>query len=175
VVEKIHSSEFYGDLENKVKEIKQNIDAILKEHKIQMRSIEDDIVNEINNAATKRAKGELGKKIAEFFKPHIAKIQQHIQNLGDAAKDHATNIHETLKGHVNTLVEKLQPHVEKMKEHGNTLIGHGNNAVDALKSAVTDILNETFKNMAGTIKDAINTGKDAVTTVTDHVSGAIQA
>ncbi|XP_074659460.1 uncharacterized protein LOC141912142 [Tubulanus polymorphus] len=164
-VEKMHESDFVNGLGDKVNEIKAEIENIMKEHNIVMRSVEDDMESDISRAAKK---AKLGKKIADFFKPHIDTVKGHLQTIGDLAKTHATNIHSAAKVHINDLADK-------MMEHGKTLVGHGKTAVDQLKEAVTDILNETFKNMAGTIKDAIDTGKDSINTITDHVAGAVEA
>jgi len=158
VIARIHESDMYNNAEEKVHEIKAEINKVLKEHNIVLREVADDLTR----------KGKVGQKIADFFKPHIEKVKGHINNIGDLAKEHATNVHEAAKAHINDLAGK-------MLEHGKTLVGHGQKAVDQLKEAVTDILNETFKNMAGTIKDAIETGKDSINTITDHVNNAAQA
>merc|ERR1711979_13401 len=140
-------------LKDKLSSIKDKIDAVVSGHK--------------------RATRALGQKITDFFKPHIDKITEALQNTGNAIKDHSTNIWETIKGHAGALGDKLQGHLDQLKEHGNTLVGHGTDAVNALKESVTDILNQTFQNVVGTIKDSIDTGKDAINVVGEHINGAV--
>jgi len=158
IVAKIHESDVYKNAESKLREIKLQIDDAIRTHSLGIRDVENSF----------SANGKVGEKIADFFKPHIEKVKGHINKLGDLAKEHATNVHEAAKAHLDDLAGK-------MVEHGKTLIGHGQTAVDQLKEAVTDILNETFKNMAGTIKDAINTGKDSIDTIHGHITESIQA
>lgn len=160
------------DVVDKVKEWKDKISSLIAGHKRATRMIEARLVHQVASAFPVYRR-DVGQSIADFFKPHIDKINEVLGNVGDAAKDHANNLWNTIKDHANTLGDKLQGHVDKLKEHGNTLIGHGTDAVNALKESVTDILNQTFQNMVGTIKDSIDTGKDAINTVGEHVNGAV--
>jgi len=128
----------------------------------------DKLVAEVTGARLRR---DVGQSIADFFKPHIDKINGLVQQIGSTTTDHAKNLWQNLQDSAADLKDKLSGHVDTLKEHGQTLVGHGKDAVDALQQSVTDILNSTFQNMVGTIKDAIDTGKDAIDTVGNHVAG----
>jgi len=120
-----------------------------------------------------RLRRDLGQKITDFFKPHINKINDLVQQIGSTTTNHAQNLWQNLQDSASDLKDKLSGHVDQLKEHGQTLVGHGKDAVNALKDSVTDILNSTFQNMVGTLKDAIDNGKDAINVVGEHVAGAV--
>jgi len=159
-------------LKDKIAAIKEQIDAVINVHHHASRAITAQMSDDVANALPVYRR-DFGQKIKDFFKPHINKIQEVLGNTGDAIKEHSGNLWETIKGHAGALGDKLQGHLDKLKEHGQTLVGHGKDAVNALKESVTDILNQTFQNMVGTIKDSIDTGKDALNVVGEHINGAV--
>merc|ERR1711979_30476 len=159
-------------LKDKIAAIKNKIDAVVQGHKRATRAITFQMGHDVASAFPVYRR-DVGQKIKDFFKPHLDKIQEVLGNTGNAIKDHSTNLWETIKGHAGALGDKLQGHLDKLKEHGQTLVGHGSDAVNALKESVTDILNQTFQNMVGTIKDSIDTGKDAINVVGEHINGAV--
>merc|ERR1712050_492308 len=183
----------YGDvvkgLIEKIKEVANNLLALVgitkREVDLVARSAVKDLVDKyveqlkellkdmLTPAQEARLRRDLGQKITDFFKPHIDKINNLVQQIGSASKDHAANLWQNLQDSASDLKDKLSGHVDKLKEHGQTLVGRGKDAVNALKDSVTDILNSTFQNMVGTIKDAIDTGKDAINVVGEHVNGAV--
>merc|ERR1712020_699128 len=142
---------------DKIKEVANNLLALVgitkREVDLVARSAVKDMLTPAQEARLRR---DLGHKITDFFKPHIDKINNLVQQIGSASKDHATNLWQNLQDSASDLKDKLSGHVDKLKEHGQTLVGHGKDAVNALKDSVTDILNSTFQNMVGTIKDAID-------------------
>merc|ERR1712050_801853 len=159
-------------LKDKLSSIKDKIDAVVSGHKRATSALGHKMTHDIARAFPMYRR-DVGQKITDFFKPHIDKITEALQNTGNAIKDHSTNIWETIKGHAGALGDKLQGHLDQLKGHGNTLVGHGTDAVNALKESVTDILNQTFQNVVGTIKDSIDTGKDAINVVGEHINGAV--
>jgi len=185
LIEKIKA---HPDLD-KIKEVANNLLALVgitkREVDLVARSAVKDLVDKyveqlkellkdmLTPAQEARLRRDLGQKITDFFKPHIDKINNLVQQIGSASKDHATNLWQNLQDSASDLKDKLSGHVDKLKEHGQTLVGHGKDAVNALKDSVTDILNSTFQNMVGTIKDAIDNGKDAINVVGEHVNGAV--
>merc|ERR1712050_197078 len=185
LIEKIKA---HPDLD-KIKEVANNLLALVgitkREVDLVARSAVKDLVDKyveqlkdllkdmLTPAQEARLRRDLGQKITDFFKPHIDKINNLVQQIGSASKDHATNLWQNLQDSASDLKDKLSGHVDKLKEHGQTLVGHGKDAVNALKDSVTDILNSTFQNMVGTLKDAIDTGKDAINVVGEHVNGAV--
>merc|ERR1711979_111734 len=178
LIEKIKA---HPDLD-KIKEVANNLLALVgitkREVDLVARSAVKDLVDKyveqlkellkdmLTPAQEARLRRDLGQKITDFFKPHIDKINNLVQQIGSASKDHATNLWQNLQDSASDLNDKLT-------EHGQTLVGHGKDAVNALKDSVTDILNSTFQNMVGTLKDAIDTGKDAINVVGEHVNGAV--
>jgi len=185
LIEKIKA---HPDLD-KIREVANNLLALVgitkREVDLVARSAVKDLVDKyveqlkellkdmLTPAQEARLRRDLGQKITDFFKPHIDKINDLVQQIGSASKDHATNLWQNLQDSASDLKDKLSGHVDKLKEHGQTLVGHGKDAVNALKDSVTDILNSTFQNMVGTLKDAIDTGKDAINVVGEHVNGAV--
>jgi len=136
----------------------------------QLKQLLKDLLSKDQEARLRR---DLGKNIADFFQPHINKINDLVKQIGSTTTDHAKNLWQNLHDSASDLKDKLSGHVDQLKEHGQTLVGHGKDAVSALQESVTDILNSTFQNMVGTLKDAIDTGKDAIDTVGAHVDGAV--
>lgn len=118
------------------------------------------------------ALAQIGKSIGDFFKPHVDNIIEGVKNMGNSLKDAAGNALETIKGHVDTLGEKLKGHVEELKNHGEQILGHGANALNALKEAVGDILNQTLGNVGKNINGIIDTGKDAAKVIGEHIIGS---
>ena len=62
--------------------------------------------------------------------------------MGESLKNAAGSALESVKGHVNTLGEKLKGHVDELKNHGEKILGHGSDALNALKDAVGDIISK---------------------------------
>jgi len=134
------------------------------------KEFKDKLIAEVMGTRLRR---DLGEKITSFFKPHVDKLTNMVQQAGNAAKDHAQNLWQNIQDSATDLQGKLQVHLDQMKEHGQTLVGHGKDAVDALQQSIKDILNQTFQNMVGTVIDGINTGKDAIDTVGNHIDNAV--
>merc|ERR1712243_432865 len=118
------------------------------------------------------ALAQIGQSIGDFFKPHVDKIVEGVKSMGESLKNAAGNALETIKGHVNTLGDKLKGHVDELKNHGEKILGHGANALNALKDAVGDIINQTIGNIGENVKGIIDTGKDAGKVIGEHISGS---
>merc|ERR1711893_94382 len=92
------------DVVDKLNQFKDKITSLISGHKRAMRAIEAEMVHNVALAFPVYRR-DLGQKIADFFKPHINKIQDTLSKIGDAAKGHATNILDTLKENSNKLAE----------------------------------------------------------------------
>jgi len=176
-------AEIFGKIKATVGLTKRNIDFVAREIENDLAGrfinefedyLRDQVPGVVGGRDTEKIRRATKNQFTDFFKPHIEKLKQHVDNIGKTASSHAGNIHTTLKGHITELQGKLQGHVDEMKGHGQKMVGHGKNAVTALKNAVTQILGQTFIDMAGTTMDALGTISSAVGVIAEHVAGATQ-
>lgn len=112
-----------------------------------------------------QALSEWGKKLGEFFKPHVDKLVEHVKTVGGMVKGHVTNAANMVKQHLAGLGDKLKTHVDTLREHGKAIAGHGIDALNQARTAIVDILKGTYDKMAPHIQGAIDAQKNVIGTI----------
>jgi gas vesicle protein len=119
----------------------------------------------------KRALSDHLQAIGDVLTSAVSPFKDVISGLGETLKGHFSNLVSTVQGHASALQDKLTPHVDDLKTHGQTLLEHGKNALSALSEVVGDILNQTLSNASDSLSGVSKTLADGANTVVGHFSG----